>query len=124
MARKVYNIINPAYTHEYNRDTKRFEFNRKEKDLELECYWDNGIFAITKTLPGSDHRNKYTITHILTGMSAHGFNTMLECKECIKRFCEGTLVDVDSWAHVDTPQLLMYQVYWMGAIVKEMRGIK
>jgi len=126
MARKLTPLTLPSWISRYNKETKLMEFTG-HTSVTVYAYEVSTFFAITKPLESSRNFFKYTITHIVTGMTASGFNKIGDARKCVKTLEENTHLLLGchplpkQWGYIDTPEKLMLQRHWVKGVIA---GIK
>jgi len=121
MARTLTPLTVPSWISRYNKETKLMEFTG-HTSVTVDAYEVSTFFAITKPLGSSRNTFKNIITHLATGMTAHGFDKIADARKCVKLFeSSGEIVGYDCWDYIDTPEKLMLQAGWMRDVIT---GIK
>jgi len=121
MARKLTPLTLPSWISRWNVKAQKTEFTG-HTSVVVEAYEVSTFFAITKPLPNSRDFFKNIITHLATGMTAHGFDKISDARKCVKLFeSSGEIVGYDNWSYIDTPAKLMLQAGWMRDVIA---GIK
>jgi len=118
MARELTPLTLPSWISRWDVKAQKAELTG-HTSIVVEAYEVSTFFAITKPLPDSLNTFKNMITHLATGMTAHGFDKVADARKCVSQFesSERMLVGYDNWNYIDTPSKLMLQRDWMRDVI-------